>query len=70
VFIRTPEPPPVGTLIQLLLETSEGDVRARAEVKNIRPNQGMGVKMVAMGQEDRARFARLLKKFSIHPKNS
>jgi len=58
LFIRTPEPPPLGTLIQLLLDTSEGEIRARAEVKSTRPKEGMGVKIVAMQQDDRARFAR------------
>ena len=68
LFIRTPEPPPVGTLIQLLLDTSEGEIRARAEVKSTRPKEGMGVKIVAMQQDDRARFARWLKRLS-HPPN-
>ena len=67
LFIRTPEPPPLGTLIQLLLDTSEGDIRARAEVLNNRPKVGMGVKIVAMEQEDRARLARWLKRLSTHP---
>lgn len=66
LFLRTPEPPPLGTYIQLLLDTTEGDIRARAEVKNNRPKQGMGVKIVAMGQEDRARFARWLKRLAAH----
>jgi len=66
-FIRTPEPPPLGTLIQLLLDTSEGDIRARAQVKNCSPKHGMGVKIVAMAQADRARFARWLKKLSAMP---
>lgn len=64
LFLRTPEPPPLGTYIQLLLDTTEGDIRAHAEVKNNRPKDGMGVKIVAMGQEDRARFTRWLKKLS------
>lgn len=64
LFILTPEPPRLGTLIQLLLDTSEGEIRARAEVKSTRPKEGMGVKIVAMGQEDRARFARWLKRLS------
>ena len=68
LFIRTPEPPPLGTLIQLLLDTSEGEIRARAEVKSSRPKEGMGVKIVAMQQDDRARFARWLKRLS-HPPN-
>ena len=35
LFIRTPEPPAVGTLILLLLDTPEGSIRARAEVRVI-----------------------------------
>lgn len=64
LFIRTPEPPPLGTLIQVLLDTPVGEIRARAEVKSTRPEEGMGVKIVAMQQEDRARFARWLKRLS------
>ncbi len=66
LFIRTPEPPPLGTLIQPLLDTSKGEIRARAEVKNTRPKEGMGVRIVAMEQEDRARLARLLRRLSLH----
>jgi hypothetical protein len=64
MYIRTPEPPPPGTLIQLLLDVPAGEVRARAVVQTSKPNRGMGVKFVAMHQEDRARFARWLKRLS------
>jgi len=36
-------------------------------VKSTRPKEGMGVKIVAMQQEDRARFARWLKRLSGYP---
>jgi hypothetical protein len=64
IYIRTAEPPPPGTFIQLLLDVPTGEVRARAVVRTSRPHQGMGVKFVAMQQEDRARFARWLKRLS------
>jgi hypothetical protein len=66
LFLRTPEPPPLGTFIQLLLDTTEGDIRARGEVKNNRPKEGMGVKIVAMEQEDRMRFTRWLRRLSAN----
>ena len=44
LYIRTTDPPPPGTFIQLLLDVP--------------------VKFVAMQQEDRARFARWLKRLS------
>jgi hypothetical protein len=64
IYIRTAEPPPTGTFIQLLLDVPTGEVRARAVVQTSKPHQGMGVKFVAMQQEDRARFARWLKRLS------
>jgi hypothetical protein len=70
LFIRTAEPPPLGTLIQVLLDTPMGDIRARAEVRSTRPKEGMGVKIVAMQQEDRARLARWLKRLSFLAKRS
>jgi hypothetical protein len=61
LYIRTNEPPPPGTFIQLLLDAPTGEVRARAVVQRSKPREGMGVKFVAMQQEDRARFAGWLK---------
>jgi hypothetical protein len=57
LFIRTPDPPAAGTLIQVLLDAPTGEVRARAVVQRTSPRAGMGVKFVAMEQEHRARFA-------------
>jgi hypothetical protein len=64
LYIRTTEPPPVGTFIQLLFDAPTGEVRARAVVQRSAPKEGMGVKFVAMQQEDRARFARWLKRLT------
>ncbi len=61
LYIRTLEPPPPGSFIQLLLDVPAGEVRARALVQRSKPNEGMGVKFIAMQQEDRGRFVRWLK---------
>ena len=61
LYIRTVEPPSPGTFIQLLLDLPSGEVRARALVQRSKPKAGMGVKFMAMQQEDRARLARYLK---------
>jgi hypothetical protein len=37
LFIRTPDPPPVGTFIQLLIDAPAGEVRARAAVQRSSP---------------------------------
>ena len=39
LFIRTPNPPPVGTFIQLLIDAPTGEVRARAAVQRSSPNK-------------------------------
>lgn len=62
LYIRTREPAPPGTFIQLLLDAPTGEVRARAVVQRSNPKDGMGVKIVAMQQEHRARFARWLRR--------
>jgi len=64
LYVRTPEPPPPGTFIQLLLDVPAGEVRAGAVVQRSKPKEGMGVKFVAMQQEDRARFFRWVKHLS------
>jgi hypothetical protein len=64
LYIRTADPPATGTVIQLLLDAPTGEVRARAAVQRSRPREGMGVKFVAMEQDDRARFAGWLKTLS------
>jgi hypothetical protein len=64
MYIRTTDPPPPGTFIQLLLDVPAGEVRARAVVQRSKSKEGMGVKFVAMQQEDRGRFAQWLKRLS------
>ena len=66
LYIRTSEPPPPGTFIQLLLDVPTGEVRARAIVQRSKPKEGMGVKFVAMQQEHRARFAQWLRHLSLN----
>jgi PilZ domain len=60
LFIRTKEPLPVGSVIQILLAVPGDGVRARAVVRDVKPNEGMGVGIVSMGQEDRQRLSRFV----------
>ena len=60
LFIRTKESPAVGTMIQLLIDIPGGGIRARAVVRDIKPDEGMGVGIVSMGQEDRQRLSSFL----------
>jgi len=55
----------LDTNIRLLLDAPEGEIRARAVVRRATPNKGMGVKIVAMNPEDRARLMRWLDNLSV-----
>ena len=56
LFIRTKEPAETGKMIQFLIDIPGDGVRARAIVRDVTPGKGMGVGIVAMSQEDRARY--------------
>ena len=64
LFIRTENPPKAGTTMRLLFDTPEGEVRALAAVRNCSPGEGMGVSIVSMDPEHRARLDRWLRKLS------
>jgi len=64
LFIATPDPPPVGTVMKIVFDVPSGEVRARAIVKNVKAGQGMAVAFIDMGYADRARLDQLLKKLS------
>jgi hypothetical protein len=61
LFITTPNPPPVGDLIQLIFEVPGGDVRARATVRDSRLGKGMGIEFTSMNPDARARLNQLMK---------
>ena len=60
LFIRTKEPVAVGTMIRLLVDLPSGEVRGRAIVRSIKAGEGMGVGIVSMNPEDRARLNHFL----------
>jgi transposase len=53
-------PPPVGSVVKLLLDLPRGEVRARAVVRHAKRGKGMGIKFVRIGQEGRARLKQLM----------
>jgi hypothetical protein len=60
LFIQTPHPPPVQSLVKLLIDLPVGEINARAIVRRVTPSKGMGVEIIAMNQESRARLKQLL----------
>jgi len=64
LFLHTPNPPPPGTMIQLVFDLKSGEVRARAIVRYSSPAKGMGVQFVEMQPGDRARLHQFLLKYA------
>jgi hypothetical protein len=65
LFVCTQDSPAVGTSLQLLFNAPEGEVRVRAIVRNLVPGRGMGLAIVSMEQEHRARLDRWLRRLAV-----
>lgn len=64
LFVRTEQAPAVGTSLQLLFNAPDGEVRVRAMVRNLEPGRGMGLAIVSMEPEHRARLDKWLKRLA------
>ncbi len=64
LFIATPEPPPVGDVINLVLDVPGAEVRARAVVCDSRAGRGMGIQFTSMAPEARARLNLLMERLT------
>ncbi|MBZ5700865.1 MAG: PilZ domain-containing protein [Acidobacteriia bacterium] len=62
LFITTPNPPPIGTILKLVFQVPNGEVRARATVRSTTPGEGMGIQFTGMDYDHRARLDLLLKR--------
>jgi curved DNA-binding protein CbpA len=63
LYLYTPDPPSLGSIIELLFDLKAGEVRARAIVRHREPSQGMGVQFVQMQAADRARLNQFLSRY-------
>ncbi|MGA3293655.1 MAG: PilZ domain-containing protein [Candidatus Acidiferrales bacterium] len=59
MFIATPNPSPVGTVVAILLSVPEGEIRGRSTVRNI-TSGGMGVEFTEMTLQDKTRLNALI----------
>ncbi len=62
LFIYTKHPAALGEVLKLVFDVPGGEVRARAVVRNVVTNKGMGVEFTAMHPEARARLTQLLRR--------
>jgi c-di-GMP-binding flagellar brake protein YcgR len=65
MFVLTRQPPPLSSMVKLLLDLPLGEVRACGVVRRINSLKGMGVEFVSMSQEGRARLSKSLARMSV-----
>jgi hypothetical protein len=52
----------IGTPMKVDFLVGEGQIRAEAVVKHLAPNRGLGLKFTAITEQDRSRFAALMRR--------
>jgi hypothetical protein len=62
IFIAAIDPLDPGTIVSLLFDAPDGQVRVRAVVRYIRPRKGMGVQFLGMDFTARRRLYAMLKR--------
>ena len=60
LFIATPSPRPAGMKAKLDFLVEEGQIRAEAVVRHIKPGNGLGLKFTAVTEQDWEHLAALL----------
>jgi hypothetical protein len=65
LFVRTPQPLPKSSMLQLLLDWRTGEARARGIVRHVEPRRGMGIEIIAMEPNDRLKLAGLLRQMNV-----
>lgn len=60
LFLHTPAPVAQGSVVELLFDLKNGEIRARAIVRHCNPGKGMGVQFMQMQPADRARLSQFL----------
>jgi PilZ domain len=60
LFVATPTPPPEGETVQILLSLPEGQIKCHGLVRNITPNEGMGVEFKDLSPRDAERLDKLV----------
>jgi c-di-GMP-binding flagellar brake protein YcgR len=62
LFVLTQASKAVGAKTNLHFLVEEGQIRAEAEVRHVKPGRGLGLKFTAVREEDRRHLADLMKR--------
>src|SRR5713226_723797 len=60
LFIEEPAPRPAGAKVKIDFLVQEGQIRAEAIVRHVKPGRGLGLKLTALAEPDRPRLAALI----------
>jgi hypothetical protein len=60
LFLETPLPKAEGVLTRLHFLVQEGQIRADAVVRHAKSGDGLGLKFIALNEQDRPKLASLL----------
>ena len=60
LFIEIPQPRSVGAVAKLYFFVPEGEIKARAVVRHVEPDNGVGLKFTATGEADRQKLEALV----------
>ncbi len=69
LFITTGSPSQIGAVLSLLLAVPEGQIRAKAVVRNVSPAKGMGVEFTELHDPDASRLQSFLKRITSSHEN-
>jgi hypothetical protein len=70
LYIVTPEPVTLGTVVTILLSVPEGEIRGLGTVRNVKGGEGMGVEFTGIAQQDAARLEKLVSRLLLAASNS
>ncbi len=65
IFLRTKKKVAIRSLVEVLLDTPQGQVRARGVVRRYQEHYGIAVQFIAMDPEDRGRLVRQIRDLSV-----
>src|SRR2546427_12899471 len=60
LFIGTSDPRPLGATAKIDFLVPEGQIRAGATVRHVKPGTGLGLKLTALAKPDASRLAALM----------
>ena len=62
IFIETSARKDLSAHLELNFLVSEGQIRAKAMVRHVKPSHGLGLKFTALNDQDRLRFGALMRR--------